>query len=99
MQKRKELSDDITEDEAEEEEIDEIRSKEDTTTREKINARDKGESEREDGQIGKCAVCHVIIDDTNFCRSVTDSEHDPRCSDGYLLCQRCVRKISARSGR
>jgi len=101
VQKRKELSDEITEDEEEEdEETDEIRSEKDAAMQ-KVNARrDKDESEREDEQesvqIAKCAVCHVIIDDVNL---RTDAEQDPRSSEGYLLCQRCVRKLSVRSGR
>jgi len=102
VQKRKELSDEITEDEEEEEEeTDEICSEKDAAMQ-KLNAkRDKDESEHEDEQenvqIAKCAVCHVIIDDVNLSR--TDSEQDPRSPDGYLLCQRCVRKLSVRSGR
>ncbi|XP_019889809.2 uncharacterized protein LOC105287098 [Ooceraea biroi] len=102
MQKREELSDEITEDEAEEEEADEIGSEENAAMQE-INAKQEKDQcehgdEQEDVQIGKCAVCHVIIDDTNLGRNVADSEQNSRCAEGYLLCQRCVRKISARSG-
>lgn len=103
VQKRKEFSDEITEDEAEEDEVDEIR-REKGAAMQKVNAKrneDEGghEHEQRDAQIGKCAICHVIVDDTNFGRSVADSEQDPRCSESYLLCQRCVRKLTVRSGR
>lgn len=58
----------------------------------------ENENEEEDGQIGECAICRVIIDDTNFGGSIVDSEEELRHSEGYLLCQRCIRKFSVRSG-
>lgn len=103
MQKRKEVSGETTEDEAEDEEqeVDENRSeKEDTKVHKAdINQEKEETNEQETAQIGQCAICHIIIDDANLGGSVADSEQDPRCVEGYLLCQRCVRNFSIRSGR
>ncbi|XP_071560703.1 uncharacterized protein [Temnothorax nylanderi] len=100
VQKRKEISSEATEDEAEDEErrVDEDRSEEEDTKVQKVDTNQEkeeaNENEQEAGQIGQCAICHIIIDDANLGGSVTDSEQDPRWSEGYLLCQRCVRNFS-----
>lgn len=102
MQKRKEISSEATEDETEDEEqrIDEDRNEEkdikvDTNQEKEEEA---NENEQEAAQIGQCAICHIIIDDTNLGGSVADSKQDP-CSENYLLCQHCIRNFSIRSGR
>lgn len=60
----------------------------------------ENENEREeDGQIGECAICRVTIDDANLGGSIVNSEQELRRSEGYLLCQCCVRKFSIRSGQ
>lgn len=104
MQKRKEISSEATEDEAEDEEIrriDEGRSEEEHTKVQKININhEKGEAnenEQETGKIGQCAICHISINDANLGGSVADSE-DPRWSKSYLLCQCCVRNFTIRTG-
>lgn len=106
MEKRKEFSNEDTGDEAENEErdVDEDRSEEAEDTKvEKVDTNqgkeEANENEQETAQIGQCAICHVIINDTNLGGSVADSEQNPRCSEGYLLCERCVRNFSIRSGR
>lgn len=106
VQKRKELSSEATEDEAEDEEqeVDEDRSDEEDAKIQKVDTNEEkeeaaNENEQEAAQIGQCAICHIIINDANLGGSVADSEQEPRCSEGYLLCQRCVRNFSIRSGR
>lgn len=108
MQKRKELSREATEDEAEDEEreIDEDRSDEEDTKVQKVDTRqisineekeEANENQQETAEIGQCAICHIIINDANLGGSIADSEQE-RCSEGYLLCQHCVRNFSIRSG-
>ncbi|XP_011684497.1 PREDICTED: uncharacterized protein LOC105447901 isoform X2 [Wasmannia auropunctata] len=100
MQKRKEFSSEATEDEAEDEEqeVDENRSEEEDAKVQKVGANQEkeeaNENEQEAAQIGHCAICQVIINDANLGGSIADSEQD---SDGYLLCQRCIRNFSIRS--
>ncbi|XP_072755187.1 uncharacterized protein [Anoplolepis gracilipes] len=99
MQKRKELSSEITEDEAEDVEREINEEKEDSADVQRINANSEKKEENEeedDAQIGECAICHIIINDINFSGSVADSEQNPY--ESYLLCQHCVRKFSIRSG-
>ncbi|CAL1689711.1 unnamed protein product [Lasius platythorax] len=97
MQKRKELSSEITEDEAEDVEqvIDEDEEGGADAQRINTNERKAEKNEQEDAQIGECAICHIIINDINFSESVVDSKQNPR--ESYLLCQRCVRKFSVQS--
>ncbi|XP_011880381.1 PREDICTED: uncharacterized protein LOC105568915 [Vollenhovia emeryi] len=97
VQKRKEISCEATEDEAEDEEqgIDEDRSEEEDTKVQKVDTNQENEveanvNEQETAQIGQCAICHINIDDANLGGRVADSE-------GYLLCQRCVRNFSFRA--
>lgn len=103
MQKRKELSREATEDEAEDEEreIDEDRSDEEDTKVQKVDTNEEkeeaNENQQETAEIGQCAICHIIINDANLGGSVADSEQE-HCSEGYLLCQHCVRNFSIRSG-
>ncbi|KAL6259035.1 hypothetical protein P5V15_008957 [Pogonomyrmex californicus] len=94
IQKRKELSNEATEDEAEEEEHDEARSEDEDA---KIQRKKENENEQETTQNGQCAVCHIIINETNLGGSVVESKQDPHYSEDYLLCQRCVRNFSIRS--
>ncbi|XP_011055052.1 PREDICTED: uncharacterized protein LOC105146463 [Acromyrmex echinatior] len=100
MQKRKEFSSEVTEDEAEEEEreIDENRSEEEDAKIQKVDTNQEvNKNEQKTAQIEQCAICHVIINDANLGGTVANSEQDPHCSEGYLLCQRCVRNFSIRS--
>lgn len=99
MQKRKELSSEITEDEAEDVEqvIDEDEEGGADAQRINTNERKAEKNEQEDAQIGECAICHIIINDINFSESVVDSKQNPR--ESYLLCQHCVRKFSVQSGQ
>lgn len=113
MQERKELSTEVIEDETEDEEreIDEDQSEEEDTEVRTINRNRKEkdkEQERENEdelrnqeneQIGECAICHIIIDNANLGGSIADSEQNPHSTEGYLLCQCCVRKFSIRSGQ
>nr|XP_012218084.1 PREDICTED: uncharacterized protein LOC105669608 [Linepithema humile] len=101
VQKRKEFPSETTEDEAEDEkqEIDENQKEEDVEIQ-KVNTKIEGEEEenkdeQEDTQIGECAICRTIINETNLGGSVGDSEQN---SEGYLLCLHCVQKFSIRSG-
>lgn len=98
VQKRKEIC--AAEDDEDEREIDENRTeKEDAEMTRRTDANKESE-EREDAQIAECAICHVHVDETNFGRSVVvDSEQNSRCPERYLVCQRCVRKISVQSGQ
>lgn len=93
MQKRKELSSKVTEDEVE-------NAKREMNEDEKDGAdalsEKKEKNEQNDAQIGECAICHIIINDINFSGSFADSEQNP-CKS-YLLCQHCVRKFSIQSG-
>lgn len=103
MQKRKEISSEATEDETEDEEqgISEDRNEEEDIKVQEVDTNQEKEEADENAQeapqIGQCAICHIIIDDTNLGGSVTDSK-DPRSED-YLLCQHCIRNFSIRSGR
>ncbi|XP_018312873.1 uncharacterized protein [Mycetomoellerius zeteki] len=101
MQKRKEFSSEATEDETEEEEreIDEDRSEEEDAKIQKVdtNQEEANENEQETAQIEQCAICHVIINDANLGGTVANSEQNPHCSEGYLLCRRCVQNFSIRS--
>lgn len=103
MQKRKEFSSEATEDETEEEEreIDEDRSEEEDAKIQKVdtNQEEANENEQETAQIEQCAICHVIINDANLGGTVANSEQNPHCSEGYLLCRRCVQNFSIRSGQ
>lgn len=104
MQKRKEISGEVSEEEAEDEEqgVDEDQSEEEDTKVQKVGTnqeKETNENEQEAAHIGQCAICHIIINDANLGGSVADSEQDPRCSEGYLLCQRCVRNFSIRPGQ
>ncbi|KYN28659.1 hypothetical protein ALC57_01912, partial [Trachymyrmex cornetzi] len=101
MQKRKEFSNKATEDETEEEEereIDENRSEEEDGKIQKVdtNQDEVNENEQKTAQIEQCAICHIIINDANLGGTVANSEQDPHCSEGYSLCQRCVRNFSIR---
>lgn len=114
MQERKILPSGSIEDETEDEEreIDEDQSEEEYAEARQIDGNRKekdgeaGRRENEDeqgnqqnGQIGECAICRVIVNDANLGGSIADSKQNPRSAEGYLLCQRCVRKFSIRSGQ
>jgi len=104
VQKRKEISSEATEEETEDEEqgISEDRNEEEDIKVQKVDTNQEKEEADENAQeapqIGQCAICHVIIDDTNLGGSVTDSKQDSH-SENYLLCQHCVQNFSIRSGR
>lgn len=99
MQKRKELSTEITEDEVEDKKREINEDEEDDADTQRINTNNErkgGKNEQNDAQIGECAICHIIINDINFSGSFADAEQNP--CESYLLCQHCVRKFSVRSG-
>lgn len=104
MQKRKEISSEATEDEAEDEEqgVNEDQSEEEDMKVPKVNTNQEkeeaNENEQKTAQIEQCAICHIIIDDANLGGSIADSGQDPRWSKGYLLCQCCVRNFSIQTG-
>lgn len=101
VQKRKETCATEDEDDEGEREIDEDRTAEgedaEVHRTDVLDGEKNEENERE--EIAECAICRVCIDGTNFGRSVVDSEQNSRCPEEYLLCQRCVRKISIQSGQ
>lgn len=100
MQKRKELSNEITEDETDDVEQEVNEDEEGGTDIQKIHTNDEKKekkTEREDAPIGECAICHIIINDINFSESIADSKQNP--CESYLLCQRCVRKFSVQGIR
>lgn len=104
VQKRKETYATEDEDDEGEREIDEDRTAEGEDaeiqrTDYVLDGEKNEEREIEREEIAECAICRVCIDGTNFGRSVVDSEQNSRCPEEYLLCQRCVRKISIQSGQ
>jgi len=99
MQKRKEFLSEATEDEVEDEgrEINENQKKEEDIEIQKMNTKaeeEENEDEREDTQIGECAICRAIINETNLADSAGDSEQN---SESYLLCLHCAQKFCIRS--
>ncbi|KAL0110603.1 hypothetical protein PUN28_013887 [Cardiocondyla obscurior] len=100
MQKGKEMFSETTEDEAEDgQRIDKDQREDIQVQKADVNQEEEktNEKEQETAQIGQCAICHIIIDDENLGGSIADSEQDPRWSESYLLCQRCIRNCSIQS--
>ena len=46
-----------------------------------------------------CAACHLTVSSTNLVENDVHYEQALACSQGHLLCHRCVQRFAIRSGK